>query len=232
MYSNPDIDVQSSGTTLSQHVYKTFGLMFIGLMVTFLTSYLLYQTNLVYYIIGSYTMLSLVILVVQLGVVFSLVRRLHSMSITSARVMFLAYSILTGISFSVLGLIYDAGSIYLAFGVTAVFFGALSVIGFTTKLNMSKFAPVLFIGLIMLVIVNVMGIFFDFSGMERIICSAGILLFTGITVYDTQKMKALYMANQGDEEMLSRLSIYSAFDLYLDFINIFIYILRMLGNRD
>lgn len=232
MYSNQDVELLNGGTTLSKHMYKTFGLMFLGLIVTFITSYIAYQTNLVYYIVGAGTMFSVVLVVVQLGVVVSLVSRLHKMSVSTARMLFVLYAILTGISFSVLGLIYDAGTIYLAFGVSAIFFGALAVIGFTTKVNMTKFAPMLFVGLFMLVIVNILGIFFNFSGMDRIICSVGILIFTGITVYDTQKMKQLYLANQGDEATLSRLAIYSAFDLYLDFINIFVYILRLLGDRD
>ena len=231
MYSNPDIDVRSGQTTLSQHVYKTFGLMFTGLVITFLTAFVFYQTNLAYYLASNFV-ITMALLIAQVGVVISLAGKLHSMNIGTARTMFLAYSVLTGISFSTLGLYYGAASVYLAFGVTAVFFGALTVIGFTTKINMSKFAPALMVGLLTLIAFNILSFFFNLSGMERMICSLGILIFTGITVYDAQKMKALYMANQGDEEMLRRLSIYSALQLYLDFINIFVYILRLLGNRD
>ena len=99
-------------------------------------------------------------------------------------------------------------------------------------MNLLRFGPILMGGLLTLIIVEVVMTLLGMDITTRGFTAIGLLLFTGITAYDTQKMKALYHSYEGDESMLSKLSIYSAFDLYLDFINIFLYILRFVGNRD
>lgn len=231
MYNNnPDLTMQNEGfTTLHKHTINTFMWMTLGIAVTAVIAYLVSMAGIEKFLIfGGWTPMAF--LFIQIGVVFALVSRIHKMEVSSARTLFLVYAIITGIVFSFIASMYDVGSIMLAFGTTAVYFGALTFIGYTTKFDLSRIFPILFVGLLVLIGFNIFAFFFNIDGMSRLTCSLGLLIFSGLTAYDTQKMKALYMANQGNEQALKTLSIYSAFDLYLDFINIFLYILRILGN--
>lgn len=228
-----DIDSQSSKahTTLESYTMKTFGMMALGLLVTTITAVLLNVNYIGLRMAYNFPYLPMVLTIAQLGVVIAFSARLFKASIQTTRIMFFVYAILTGFTFSILQYLFESMAIYVAFGITCVYFGSLCVIGYTTKMNLTKLGPLLMTGLVCLIIVNVVGMFMDLTGMERIICSLGLILFTGLTAYDTQKMKKLYIQYEGDEAMLSRLSMYSALELYLDFVNIFLYILRLLGNR-
>lgn len=236
MFKNNDfeIDSQSSSSyeSLEKYTLKTFMTMALGLLVTGVTAYAFLWSGLffrLYFSVGR--MFPMIMLIAQLGVVFTFSAKLFKASVNSVRIMFFAYAILTGITFSSLGVVYTGADISIAFGLTCLYFGALVVIGRTTHINLSKIAPILFIGLFVMIIFNVIGIFINLDGMTLLMASVGLIIFTGITAYDAQKMKKLYYQNEGNEDMLSRLSMYSAMDLYLDFINIFLYILRILGNR-
>ena len=138
---------------------------------------------------------------------------------------------ITGFTFSVFAYAYDVQSIAIAFGITAVYFGSLTVIGYTTKINLMKFGPLLYVSLLVLIVVQVILLFVHAGAETMMFTMIGLLIFTGLTAYDVQKMKVLYLECQ-DEEMRERLSVYSALELYLDFINMFLYILRIVGNRD
>lgn len=219
------------GTSLQRHAIRTFGWMTLGLLVTAIVAFFVSTTNLVLVIFAN-PFMPWILLIVQIGVVVSLVGRIMKISPTNAKLLFLLYSILTGVTFSVLGLSYGLGTLALAFLVTSVYFGSLVLIGMTTKMNLLRFGPIIMGGLIALIVTEVIMMFMGVGISSMAFAAVGLLLFTVITAYDAQKMKALYTQYEGDEIMLKRLSIYSAFDLYLDFINIFIYILRFLGNRD
>ena len=222
---------QYAATSLQKHAVRTFGWMTLGLLVTTATAFAVYSTDLIYYI---YTMrfAPLILIAAQFGVVIALGPRLMQMSATSAKLLFLAYSMLTGITFSTLALVYLPGTLAMAFLMTTVYFGSLAVIGYTTKMNLLRFGPILFGSLLALIITEVIMMFMGADTSTMLMSAIGLLIFTGLTAYDAQKMKALYASYEGDEEMLKKLSIYSAFELYLDFINIFLYILRFVGNRD
>lgn len=222
---------QVTATSLQKHAIRTFVWMTIGLLVTAATAFAVYSTDLIYYIYSN-RFTPLLLIVAQLGVVIALGARLMKMSPTSAKALFLAYSILTGITFSTLAIVYLPGTIAMAFLMTAVYFGSLVVIGYTTKMNLLRFGPILFGGLLALIITEIIMMFIGADTGTMLISAIGLLLFTGITAYDAQKMKALYVSYEGNEEMLQKLSIYSAFDLYLDFINIFLYILKIVGKRN
>lgn len=233
MYRNDDLEFSTSApaVSFSSYALKTFGMMALGLLVTTISAAFFYFTNLSLWLLVKVPYMSLIVFVAQLGVVIAFSSRLFKASVASTRLMFFAYSILTGFTFSVLGWLYYAPTIFLAFGITCIFFASLVVIGYTTRMNLARIAPILFIGLFLVIIFNVLAMFINLSQYEMIACSAGLLIFTGITAYDAQKMKRLYYQYEGNDEMLQRLSMYSALELYLDFINIFLYILRMLGNR-
>lgn len=217
-------------TSLQQHATRTFGWLTIGLLVTTVVALGISSTNLIY-VIYSIPMAPIILLVAQLGVVIALAGRLMKMSPTTAKILFIVYAVIVGITFSTLGFAYDLGTLGLAFMVTAVYFGSLVVIGMTTKMNLLRFGPILMGALFALIICEVIMMFLGVGADTMLFSAIGLLIFTGITAYDAQKMKALYAQYEGDEAMLKKLSIYSALDLYLDFINIFLYILRFLGNR-
>ena len=231
-HNNEEYFKPSYATSLQQHAVKTFVWMTIGLLVTAATAFAVFNSDLIYFIYGRGSFLPLVLIIAQFGVVIALGARLTKMSPTSAKVLFLAYSALTGVTFSTLGLAYALADLGIAFLITAVYFGSLVVIGYTTKMNLLRFGPLLFGGLLALIIVEVVMMLMGADTTTMAFSAIGLLLFTGITAYDAQKMKALYASYEGDEEMLKKLSIYSAFELYLDFINIFLYILRFVGKKD
>lgn len=228
LYTN---DQQSLGnTTLKQHMLKTYTWMFLGVLITFATAFLVGNSSLVYYFYS--TPLPLVMLLAQIGVVVTLVTRLLKMKESTAKMLFIAYSVMTGFTFSSLGYAYLASDIALAFAMATIFFGCLVVIGSTTKMDLSKIGSMCIAGLLAFIIFQVLAMVFGWGYDVVLFSIIGLLLFTGITAWDVQKARKLYMANEGNQAMLNKLSIYSAFDLYLDFINIFIYILRILGSRD
>lgn len=223
--------VDRSTMSLQKYAMRTFSWMGLGLLVTFLVAFLVLSTNLVYVIYGS-RFTPLLIMVAQIGVTVAFASRLSKMSVSSARVLFLVYAALLGVTFSTIGLAYSMSTIIFAFLITAVYFGSLIVIGFTTKMNLLRFGPILIGGLLTLIIVEVVMMLFRVSTDTMLFSAIGLILFTGLTAYDAQKMSVLYYQNEGNPEALKTLSIYSAFELYLDFINIFLYILRFLRDND
>lgn len=145
--------------------------------------------------------------------------------------LFALYSLINGMVFSVYFVLYEVANLIFIFGLTALFFGAFALYGRFTKTDLSRLRPLLIGGLIFLLIAGLLMMFIDFSPLERIVCMVGIVVFLCFTAYDTQKIKANYEYFYGDEAMLQKASIYSALQLYLDFINLFLYLLRFLGRN-
>ena len=217
---------------MRRHIVKTLGWMALGLFVTAASSAFFYVSNIysmLYLTFGG--MITILSVILQVGVVFALCSRLTERSVASTRTLFFVYALITGFTFSVFAYAYDVQSIAIAFGITAVYFGSLTVIGYTTKINLMKFGPLLYVSLLVLIVVQVVLLFVHAGAETMMFTMIGLLIFTGLTAYDVQKMKVLYLECQ-DEEMRERLSVYSALELYLDFINMFLYILRIVGNRD
>ena len=217
---------------MRRHIVKTLGWMALGLFVTAASAAFFYVSNIysmLYLTFGG--MITILSVILQVGVVFALCSRLTERSVASTRTLFFVYALITGFTFSVFAYAYDVQSIAIAFGITAVYFGSLTVIGYTTKINLMKFSPLLYVSLLVLIVVQVVLLFVHAGAETMMFTMIGLLIFTGLTAYDVQKMKVLYLECQ-DEEMRERLSVYSALELYLDFINMFLYILRIVGNRD
>ena len=167
---------------------------------------------------------------------FALVWRLSSamgrMSLKSAAAMFLVYSVLNGITFSAIFLTYTLSSIGGVFFMTAGTFGIMSAYGYVTKADLSKMGNMCLMGLFGIILATLLGFFFDSTFLQLLISYAGILVFTGLTIYDTQSIKRLaltYHSRATDEGQ--KVAILGALTLYLDFINIFIYLLRLFGDR-
>ncbi len=171
-----------------------------------------------------------VILGVQIGLVIWLSARVWKMSMTTATILFTLYSIVTGVSLSLIFLIYDLGTISAAFFTTAGTFLAMSLIGYTTKMNLAKVGSVLYMLLIGLIIATVVNIFLASSSLYWIITYAGVGIFTGLMAYDTYRLRQIFTQYGQVDEMGQKLALMGAFTLYLDFINLFLYLLRIFGS--
>lgn len=218
-------------TNMRQYVLRTFLTMGLGLLLTAIVAFAMYQSGMTLRLLYANPYLPLILIVIEIGVVVAFVSRIRKLSTSAAKILFVVYAILTGFVFSTLGYAYDPSAIFVAFAVTAVYFGSLVFIGYTTKVNLLRFGPLLMGALITLIIAQVVMFFLGMSIETKLLSVLGLAIFTGITAYDAQKMKKLYEQNEGNEQAIATMSIYSAFELYLDFINLFLYILRLLAKR-
>ena len=146
--------------------------------------------------------------------------------------MFVAYAVLNGISFSSLFYVYTLGSLATTFLVSAGTFGAMSLVGFFTKTDLSSMRKFLLMALIGLIIATVVNIFVKSTGLEMILTYVGVLVFVGLTAYDTQKIKQMFMSAPDLSESTQKYAVLGALTLYLDFINLFLYLLRIFGKRN
>lgn len=173
------------------------------------------------------------IIIAELALVFILSGRIHKMSFLTASLMFIAYSLLTGVMLSTIFLTYTESSIATTFLITAGTFGVMSLVGFVTKKDLSKLGGILFIALIGLIIATVVNIFLVSDTLGWIINYVGVLIFVGLTAYDTQKIKQMIREYGTDiNEQTQKMALLGSLSLYLDFINMFLYLLRIFGNRD
>jgi hypothetical protein len=172
-----------------------------------------------------------VIMLAPLGMVFFLSARIHKMSVQGAQIAFWAFAALMGASLSSIFLVYTSSSITQVFFITAAAFGSLSLWGYTTKKDISGWGSFLFMGLIGIIIAMVVNIFLASSALQFAISVIGVLVFAGLTAYDTQQIKESYYAGDGDV-VAGQKAIMGALRLYLDFINMFIMLLSLFGNRE
>lgn len=203
---------------------KVFAWMFLGLLITFATGmFVTTNENMLANIFSSGIYLVLAIIEIVLVIVLS--ARISKLNPTTARILFILYSFVTGLTFSSIFIAYKLSSIIFIFLVTAAAFGVLSLIGYTTKVDLTKFGTYLFIMLIGIIICSIVNIFVGGSVLTLIVCILSIVVFMGFTIYDIQKIKQL-----SDILPEDNLAIYGALQLYLDFINIFIDLLRIFGK--
>ncbi len=220
------------GDSLARYTAKTFLIMFFGLIVTFSVAYFGYSTRIVYRAYLTVPGFHIIVLIAELAVVVGMTAMLHKLSATGAAVCFFIYSFLTGVAFSTYFLVFNVPSMILVFAATALYFGGMAVFGFLTGIDLSRIRTVLFGGLIFLILANVLMLFIPGLRVgEQVLCSIGVVVFLGYTAYDTQKIKTFYSAFRGDEEMLKKAAIFSALQLYLDFVNLFLYLLRIFGKK-
>lgn len=228
---NSNMNGQTGNMTLSKYTAQTFGWMCAGLMITFFTALFLALTGMVF-VLFSVPFLSIILGCIQLGVVFFLSAKINSIAVGTAKILFFSYSFLTGITFSGLFFAYGFGNVIGVFGLTALYFGALAAFGYFTNVDLSRLGPLFFGGIIFLVIAGLILMFVNIPILDTIVCLVGIVIFLGMTAYDTQKIRRHYHMYSHDTAMLAKASVISALELYLDFINLFIYLLRFLGNRN
>lgn len=181
---------------------------------------------------GGYSLspLGWIVLFAPLGLVFFLSFRIHRMSLAAAQTTFWVYAGLNGIAFTPILLLYTGVSVARVFFITAATFGAMSLYGYTTKRDLSGFGSFLFMGLIGIIIASLVNMFMQSGMMAWIISVAGVLIFTGLTAYDTQAIKESYHVND-DGSMSGKKAVMGALKLYLDFVNLFLMLLRLMGDR-
>lgn len=221
---------------LRAYMLKVYNLMALGLAITGLAAYLAFtfavsDGQLTAFGQAIYTSpLRWVVILAPLAFVFFLSFRINSMSVSAAQTTFWVYAALVGLSLSTIFLVYTQTSIVQTFFVTAASFGALSLYGYTTKRDLSAMGSFLIMGLFGLIIASVVNIFLASSAMQFAISVMGVLIFAGLTAYDTQRIKEMYF--EGDDVAVAgRKAIMGALTLYLDFINLFMFLLQFLGNR-
>ena len=221
--------------TLSEFMSKSFGWMFAGLLVTFGVGIGAIASGLIFPIINSG--LFIFTSIAELVMVFVLSARVQKLQPSTATALFFGYAVLNGINLSSIFLVYDYGTLILAFLVGAVYFGVMAVYGNVTDRDLTGWGPKLMGGLVALIVCALMGSLLSMFGLnfgiaDLLLCAVGLLIFMGLTAYDTQMLKYYYSYFGGDAAMLHKASIIGALNLYLDFINIFLYIVRMLGRRN
>ncbi len=176
------------------------------------------------------SMLFWVLMIGELGLVFFLSARVQTLSASTASLLFLGYSALNGVTLSMIFLTYTSQSIVSTFLVTAGMFGAMSIYGLVTKRDLTSMGSFLFMGLIGLFIAMIVNMFLQSSAMSFVISGLGVVIFTGLTAYDTQKLKTMgEMVPHGDATAIRRGTVMGALTLYLDFINLFLMLLRFMG---
>jgi FtsH-binding integral membrane protein len=178
------------------------------------------------------TPLKWVIALAPLAFIFFFTFRMDRMSAASARTTFFAFAAVMGASLSTLLLVYTGASVVQVFFITAASFGALSLWGYTTKRSLSGMGSFLIMGLIGLILASIVNIFVASSALQFGISVIGVLIFAGLTAYDTQKLKDMYVYGNFDTEAAAKVSVFGALTLYLDFINMFQFLLALLGNRN
>ncbi len=218
-------------TAAMQRVYLW---MALGLVLT---------AGVAFYVSSSFTLLSLIfssqwvflgLVLVELGLVIGITRAINRLSPAAAVGLFFLYAAINGVTLSAIFLVYDLGSVALTFGTTAVVFGVMSFVGWTTKQDLSKWGGILFMALIGLIVASIANYFLASTVLDGVITYAGVLIFLGLTVYDTNRIKLMAAAAAYEgvgETAVSRIGVLGALRLYLDFINLFLFLLRLLGRR-
>lgn len=229
-----------SANVQAQSLVKTFmtavfSWMFLALGITAITAYLFASSPSLIALLYTETGLSVlgwVVMLAPFGFVMLMAFRFQKMSKANLSLMFIVYAILMGMSLSFILLVYTAASVFSTFVVTAGTFGLMALVGYTTNTDLTKFGSILFMALIGIILAMVVNFFMHSGTLEYIISIGGVLIFTGLTAYDVQKLKRIGMATgEYVGQSKDKLAIMGALTLYLDFINLFLFLLRFLGNR-
>lgn len=234
---------------LRAYMNKVYGLMSVGMLITALAAWAIaglastaeptqvmirpgvYLTQLGQAIYMS--PLKWVIMFAPLLVVFAFGAALNRLSVAGATLVFYVFATLMGLSISSIFLAYTSVSIIQTFFVTAIAFASLSIYGYVTKRDLSGFGTFLMMGLVGLIVASLVNIFLQSSAMQFVISVLGVLIFAGLTAYDTQQIKNTYLQlAQSDSDFLGKSAIMGALKLYLDFLNLFMFLLQFLGNRE
>ena len=221
----PQVDIDVG---LRQYMLRIYNYMASGLALTGIVAYAAAASGFYYQIAG--TPLMWVVMLAPLGLVFWLSAGIGRMSAGTAQLIFWVYAGLMGLSLAGIFLVYTGASIARVFFITGGTFAAMSLYGYTTKRDLSPIGSFLIMGLFGLILAMVVNIFLKSTGLEFAISAIGVVIFAGLTAWDTQKIKEMYSVND-DGTIAGRKAVMGALTLYLDFINLFLFMLRFLGDR-
>ncbi|OQB14564.1 MAG: Inner membrane protein YbhL [Firmicutes bacterium ADurb.Bin193] len=230
MYENQNTSTQYQldvTLALNSYIARVFGIMFAGLAVTAFTAFYFSASNLIINLGNGI----FAIIIIELILVMALSAAIKRISYGVALTMFIAYSFLNGITLSIIFIIYELGSIATAFTITAATFGIMAIYGHITKNDLTGFGSLAGMFLIGGLITMFVNFFLGSAAIDYIVSVVLLVVFVGLVAYDTQKLKGYFFATQNDEVAQRKLGIIGALSLYLDFINIFIRLLRIFGRR-
>ena len=234
--NDSDVIVDVYGTkerSVSEVFSKVFGWMFGGLLVTGLTAFYTAHTPWLLERIFTNNIYWIGLLIAELVLVITLTGRVHKMSKGAAITSFMLYSVVNGLTLSVIFLAYTLSSIASVFFISAGMFGIMALYGYTTKKDLSKLGSILLMALIGIILAGIVNLFLPSSALSFAIAVVAVIVFVGLTAYDVQKIKAMAYQVENDDEFMTKFAILGALTLYLDFINLFLELLRIFGkSRD
>ena len=237
-YNNLDFNLSSRERELSMSaafpvlMRKVYVWMTLALALTGFTAYGVATSPGIITALYSNSVLLWGLVIAEFSIVFGVSAAINRLSLTTATLLFVLYSVINGALFSSIFLVYTMSSIASVFFITAGTFGVMALIGYTTKKDLSSMGKILFMALIGIIIATIVNIFLKSSGLEMIVSYLGVLIFVGLTAYDTQKIKNMLMMAPDASEASQKIALLGALNLYLDFINLFIYLLRIFGRRE
>ena len=211
---------------------KVYVWMSLALVLTGVTAYGVATSPGVLNAIFNNQILFWGLVIAEFALVIGISAAIHKLSLTTATLMFVLYSVINGAVLSSIFLIYTMSSIASVFFITAGIFAVMAFIGYTTKKDLTSMGKILFMALIGIIIATIVNIFLKSSGLEMIVSYLGVLIFVGLTAYDSQKIKNMLLMAPDAGEGAQKLALLGALTLYLDFINLFIYLLRIFGRRE
>ena len=224
-----ELEVQTAQAT---YMSKVYGWMLGALSLTASMAYIVFSTSSFLEIIAMNMWMFWAVLIAEFGLVIYLSSRINQMSASKATGAFIVYALLNGITFALILASYSMGAIVSTFAITAGMFGALSLFGFVTKKDLSGMQSFLFMGLVGLFLIFIVNIFIGSGLLYFLFNLIGVIVFAGLTAYDTQKIKKNYAIQAHGNEIATKGAIMGALILYLDFINLFLFLLRFIGGRD
>ncbi|MGP1931326.1 MAG: Bax inhibitor-1/YccA family protein [Arsenophonus sp. ET-YP4-MAG3] len=224
--------VQRASADIQIYMAQVYGWMTVGLLLTaFVAWYAINNSNIITYL-NTHNWMLIILIISEFALVIGLSFLLSKLSGVLATAMFMLYSLLTGLTISLLLVAYTGTSVASTFFITSAMFGALSFYGYTTKRSLSGMGSFLFMLLIGLIIASFVNIWLQNFGLTLVITYLGVLIFSGLTAYDTQKLKDMgSQIDSNDQEDMRKYAIFGALTLYLDFINLFLMMLRIVGDR-
>lgn len=226
-YGN-SINVATAFPALMRKVYVW---MTLALVVTALSAYYVATTPAALYAIFSSKFMFFGLLIAEIVVVMAMTALINRMSFMVAALMMAAYSVLNGVTMSFIFVVYEMASIATTFFVTAGTFAAMAIVGYTTKKDLTKMGGILLMALIGLIIASVVNWFLQSETMSYVVSGIGVLVFTGLTAFDSQKIKEMLVQCDTVNDGTQKLALLGSLTLYLDFVNLFLYLLRFMGNR-
>ena len=210
---------------------KVFVWMTLALAITGLTAYGVATSPTILSLIFSSKVTFFGLIIAEFALVFAISGAINRLSLSTATMLFILYSVINGATLSSIFFAFSGATISKEFFITAGTFGAMALVGYTTKTDLTSMGKLLFMALLGIIIASVVNMFVASSGLDLILSYVGVLVFVGLTAYDTQKIKQMCQAAPDASESTQKLALIGALSLYLDFINLFLYLLRIFGNN-